>query len=368
MIVIVGAGISGAVMAERYAALGKKVTIIEKRNHIGGNCYDYFDDNGLLLPLYGPHFFHTNIERVWQYLQRFSEWRSYEHRVLSSVDGKLVPVPVNITTVNEVFGLSISNEEQMKQWLEENTKSIAHPKNSEESAMSRVGPVLYEKMFKHYTKKQWDLYPHELDAQVMNRIPVRTNFDDRYFTDTYQAMPAEGYTSVFENMLDNPNIEIILDCDYFQNRQEFSRAEKLFFTGRIDQFFEEQFRDRGVEPLQYRSLRFEFETLDTPQFQPCATINYPNEHDYTRITEPKHSTGQGGDKTVIIKEYPSWDGEPYYPVFSPRNQQVFSLYQKAAEEAEKNQVYFVGRLANYKYFNMDAAFDNALTLFEQLEG
>jgi UDP-galactopyranose mutase len=363
MILIIGAGISGATIAERYATMGKKVLVLDKRHHIGGNCHDFYDDDGLLVPLYGPHFFHTNLEHVWEYVQRFSSWTPYEHRVLSSVDGKLVPVPVNITTVNEVFGLSLQSESEMKAWLDENTEKIANPANSEESAMSRVGRVLYEKMFKNYTKKQWDLYPHQLDAQVMNRIPVRTNFEDRYFTDTYQAMPENGYTELFKNMLDHPNIEVRLDTDYFEVKNELPEYEKLFFTGRIDQFFAYQIDEK----LEYRSLRFEFETIDQEWYQQTATINYPNEYEYTRITEPKHSTRQKHNKTVIIREYPTWEGEPYYPVFNPRNHEIYAKYQTAAQAVEKDGVFFVGRLANYKYFNMDAAFNNALQLFDSLQ-
>lgn len=363
MILVVGAGISGAVMAERYAQAGHKVLVVDKREHIGGNCYDYFDSDGLLVPAYGPHFFHTNNQRVWEYVNRFSPWQPYEHRVLSSVDGKLVPIPVNIRTVNLLFGLSIADEAEMTQWLTQNTEAIENPKNSEESAVSRVGRYLYEKMFRNYTKKQWDRYPHELDAQVMNRIPVRKNFDDRYFSDSFQAMPSAGYTALFEKMFDHPNIELQLGCDYFKERSALKTWDRLFFTGRIDQFFADSFDEK----LEYRSLRFEFETLDQQWYQRSATVNYPNEHEFTRITEPKHSTGQDHEKTVIIREFPCWDGEPYYPVFDQKNAQIFAKYQAAAKQAEKDNVFFVGRLANYKYFNMDAAFENALSLFERLE-
>lgn len=362
-IIIIGAGISGLVLAERYSnILNKKVLVIEKRNHIGGNCYDYTNEFELLVPKYGPHFFHTNDSDVWKYINKFSEWIPYEHRVLSSIDNKLVPVPVNITTVNELFSLNIKNEDEMKDWLKNNTEKIINPKNSEESALSRVGRELYNKLFKEYTKKQWDLWPEQLAAEVMDRIPVRTNFDDRYFTDKYQFMPKEGYTKLFEKMINNKNIKVLLNTEWEDIKSSVKTFEKLYFTGPIDQFFN---YDLG-EKLEYRSLRFEFDTIKTEYYQKETSINYPSINvPYTRITEPKHSTGQKSDKTTIITEYPNWDGEPYYPVPTSRNQELYKRYQEKAKELEKNNIYFVGRLANYKYFNMDQAFRNAIEFFEK---
>ncbi len=362
-IVIVGAGISGSVLAERYAnILNKKVIIFEKRDHIGGNCYDFLNEGGILIPKYGPHFFHTNFEDVWSYINKFSEWMPYEHKVLSYTDGKLVSVPVNITTINKLFNLNIKTEEEMQDWLQRNTKNIRYPKNSEEASLSRVGEKLYEKLFKNYTKKQWDLWPKELDASVMNRIPVRTNFDDRYFSDKYQVMPKNGYTKMFEKMIDHPNIEVRLNKDYLDAEIDIKNSEKLFFTGPIDLYFKKKFGE-----LQYRSLRFEYKTFDQEHFQSTTTINYPNTEEFTRITEPKHATKQKHNKTTIIKEYPTWKGEPYYPVPSKNNQDIFMQYQREVEKLERNGVYFVGRLANYKYFNMDQAFKNSLDLFDSLE-
>jgi UDP-galactopyranose mutase len=362
-VIIIGAGISGAVLAERYAnELDKRVLVIDKREHIGGNCYDFLNEAGVLVPKYGPHFFHTNDDGVWEYMSRFTRWRPYEHRVLSSVDGKLVPVPVNITTVNELFGENIASEEEMQTWLAKHAERITEPKNSEESALSRVGKELYEKLFKPYTKKQWDLWPSELDPLVMNRIPVRTNLDDRYFTDTHQAMPAEGYAKLFERMLAHPNITVRLNTEWDAIKDALPSHEKLFFTGPIDQFFA-----YDAERLQYRSLRFEHETLDMEQYQTRAQINYPDlAIPYTRITEPKHATGQTHQKTTIIREFSTWDGEPYYPVPTKRNQDLYAAYQRRAKALEKDGIYFVGRLANYKYFNMDQAFRNALDLFERV--
>ncbi|MGI8419636.1 MAG: UDP-galactopyranose mutase [Candidatus Levyibacteriota bacterium] len=363
-IIIVGAGISGATLAQRYATLlNKKVLILEKRDHIGGNCYDNLNEDGILVSKYGAHLFHTNFEDVWEYVNKFSQWTPYEHRVLSSVDGKLVPVPVNITTVNALLGLHIASEDEMKHWLEENTQKFENPKNSEEMGLSRVGPVLYEKLFKHYTQKQWNKEPKELAASVIGRIPVRTNFEDRYFTDIHQAIPKDGYTKLFENLLNHPNITIKLSTDYFKVKETLKDYEKLFFTGPIDQFYAYKYGKK----LQYRSIRFEFETFDQEFYQSNSVINYPNEHAYTRIVEYKHFTGQKHTKTTISKEFPTWEGEPYYPVPSKENLELFALYQKEAEKSEKENIFFVGRLANYKYFNMDQAFKNALDLFERLQ-
>lgn len=362
-VVIVGAGISGATLAERYGSLGKKVLIIEKRGHIGGNCYDYYNDNGILVSKYGAHLFHTNYEDVWEYVNRFSEWYKYEHKVLASVEGQLVPVPVNITTVNKLFNLQLKNSEEMREWLASVQVKNEHPKNGEEAALARVGKELYEKIFKNYTKKQWDKEPSELDASVLERIPVRDNFDDRYFSDKYQALPKEGYTKIFEKMLNNPNITIKLNTDFFNIREDLNKDAKLFYTGPIDQYFDFKFSIK--EKLEYRSLRFEFETYDKEFFQENSVINYPNEHEFTRIVEYKHFTGQKHPKTTISKEYPCWEGEPYYPVPNPRNQEIFEKYKQ--EAGKLTNIYFVGRLANYKYFNMDQAFKNALDLFNKLE-
>jgi UDP-galactopyranose mutase len=362
-IICVGAGISGVTLANLYATRhNKKVLIIEKRDHIAGNCHDFVNETGILVSKYGPHYFHTNYEDVWEYVNTFTKFNDYQHRVVSMVDGKLVPVPVNIDTVNQIFGTNISTEHEMTQWLEENTEKIENPKNSEESSLRRVGKVLYEKMFKGYTKKQWDMYPAELDASVMDRIPVRTNHDDRYFTDVHQGVPIEGYTKMFEKMLDHPNIEIRLNTNWEDVANEVREYEKLFFTGKIDSYFHEE-----LGKLQYRSLNFEFETLEQEQFQTHGQINYPNDHEYTRIVEYKHSTLQKHPKTTISKEYSTWDGEPYYPVPSQRNKDIFDKYKVEAEKLEKDGIYFVGRLANYKYFNMDQAFKNALDLFSRLE-
>lgn len=364
-IVIIGAGISGAVLAQQAAAAGKKVLVLEKRNHIAGNCYDYIDENGVLVSKYGAHLFHTNDEGVWEYVNRYSAWYPWEHRVLAMVDGELVPVPVNITTVNKLLGTNMSTEEEMKAWLGEHTVSNSNPTNGKEAALARVGEYLYEKMFRHYTKKQWDKYPEELDASVLNRIPVRTNHDDRYFSDKYQALPQGGYTQLFERLLDHPNIEVKLNTDYFDVKDKISGYEKLIYTGPIDRFF--NFAYSELHPLEYRSINFVSETVEAEYFQPNSVVNYPGkEVGFTRIIEYKHFGNQQSKRTTIVREYTTDEGEPYYPVPTEKNRQTYELYRKAAEALPD--VYFVGRLANYKYFNMDQAFRNALDVAAELFG
>lgn len=362
-IVIVGAGISGLTLAERYASLGKKVLVVESRDHIGGNCYDFINKDGILVAKYGPHYFHTNYEDVWQYLSLFSSWTPFEARVISHIDGKKISIPINIKTINQFFGTNITKEEEMKDWIKQNTTPIASPKNAEEAAISRVGPILYKKIFKAYTQKQWDKNPKELDPEVTNRIPIRINNDDRYFTDIHQAIPSKGYTKLFENMITNKNITLLLNTNWKDVKDEIKYKDKLFFTGRIDSYFSKKFGS-----LEYRSLRFEFETLNKEYFQEYVQENYPSlKIPFTRIVEYKHMTGQKHSKTTISREYPTWEGEPYYPVPSPQNKNIYERYQKEAKKLEKKNIYFVGRLANYKYFNMDQAFKNALDLFNRLE-
>jgi len=363
-ILIIGAGISGSVLAERYANSGKKVLILEKRDHIAGNCFDYIDENGILVSKYGAHLFHTNFEEVWEYVNRFSKWYPWEHKVLAKVDGQLVNIPINITTVNSIFNLNLKNEEEMKDWLEANRVKIENPSNGKEAVISKVGTILYEKMFRHYTKKQWDKYPEELDASVLNRIPVRTNTDDRYFSDKYQALPLGGYTQFFENLLDHPNIEVRLNTDYFEVKNTIGGFEQIFYTGPIDRFF--SFKHSVEQKLEYRSINFVSETVDKEFFQENSVVNYPGmEVDFTRIVEYKHFGNQKSEKTTIVREYTTDEGEPYYPVLNDKNREIYNKYKL---EAEKHpQIHFVGRLANYKYFNMDEAFKNALDLFESLE-
>lgn len=356
---IVGAGYAGSVLAERLARDGgKKVLLIDKRPHIAGNAYDHYDDSGILVHKYGPHIFHTNSREVFEYLSQFTKWRPYEHRVLASVDGQLVPIPINLKTVNTLYGLNLTAFE-----LEKFFASVAEPKTkirtSEDVVVSKVGRELYEKFFRGYTRKQWDLDPSELDASVTARVPTRTNYDDRYFTDTYQAMPLHGYTRMFENMLDHPNIHIMLQVD-FRAVKGLIPYRRLIYTGPVDEYFDYRFGK-----LPYRSLHFQFQTVDCEQFQPTGTVNYPNEHAYTRITEFKHLTGQPHTKSTIVYEYPRAEGSPYYPIPRVENAELYKRYQTLAERTRG--VEFVGRLATYKYYNMDQVVAQALTLYKKIK-
>lgn len=357
---IVGAGFAGSVLAERLAnGSGKHVLICDKRAHIGGNAYDFYNDDGILIHKYGPHIFHTNSADVFQYLSRFTEWREYEHRVLASVDGMLVPIPINLDTINKLYGLSLSAHEV--QGFFDTVREKREPvKTSEDVVVNAVGKELYEKFFRNYTKKQWDLDPSELDASVTARVPTRTNRDDRYFTDTYQAMPKHGYTRMFERMLESPNIKIMLNCDYREIVKEFSFKE-MIYTGPVDAFF-----DYCYGKLPYRSLEFKHETHDTEVFQPAPVVNYPNEQAYTRVTEFKYLTGQTHKKTGIVYEYPQAEGDPYYPIPRPENADLYAKY-KALADAQTD-VHFVGRLATYKYYNMDQIVAQALTQYGKIAG
>lgn len=354
---IVGAGFAGSVIAERLAnGLGKKVLVIDKRSHIAGNAYDYYDNNGILVHKYGPHIFHTNSSEIWNYLSRFTAWRPYEHRVQVSVDGLLLPMPINLDTINGLYGLHLSSFE-CADFFAKIAEPRAEIRTSEDVVINKVGRELYEKFFRNYTRKQWGLDPSELDASVISRVPIRTNRDNRYFTDIYQAMPLHGYTRMFENMLDHPNIKVMLNIDY-QEVEDLIPYREIIFTGPIDEFFNYQFGK-----LPYRSLEFRLETHNTPVFQQAPVINYPNEHPYTRVTEFKYLTGQIHEKTTVVYEYPMDDGDPYYPVPRPENREIYQKYQTLAQATPS--VHFIGRLATYKYFNMDQVVGQALTLYSK---
>jgi UDP-galactopyranose mutase len=355
---IVGAGFAGSVLAERLAnVMGKRVLIVDKRPHTGGNAYDRYDDHGVLVHPYGPHIFHTNSDDIFQYLSHFTQWRPYQHRVLASVDGQLVPMPINLDTINKLYGLNLTSFE-----VEKFFESVAEKKDeirtSEDVVVSKIGRELYNKFFRGYTRKQWDLDPSELDASVTARVPTRTNRDDRYFADKFQAMPLHGYTRMFERMLNHPNIKVMTNTDY-REIVDVVPWTHMIYTGPIDAFF-----DCKYGKLPYRSLRFEHVNVPQEQFQAVGTVNYPNDYGYTRISEFKHITGQKHPTTSVVYEYPCAEGDPYYPVPQPQNAELYKRYEAEAEMTPN--VTFVGRLATYRYYNMDQVVGQALATFKRL--
>lgn len=356
---IVGAGFAGSVLAERLAAgLGKQVLVVDRRDHIGGNAYDHLDEAGVLVHRYGPHIFHTNAPRIVDYLSRFTEWRPYEHRVLARVDGHLVPIPINLTTLNTLFGLSM-DEAEAEAFLAARAEPVATIRTSEDVVINQIGRELYEKFFRGYTRKQWGLDPSELDKSVTSRVPTRTNEDDRYFTDSFQMMPLHGYTRMFERMLDHPRIDLLLGTDFKAVKARIPHGH-LVYCGPIDEYFDHRFGR-----LPYRSLRFEHRTLDQEVFQPVSVVNYPApDVPYTRITEYKHLTGQTHPRTSISYEYPCADGDPYYPVPRPENAELYRRYKALADATPG--VTFLGRLGTYKYYNMDQVVGQALALYQRI--
>ncbi|MFC3608015.1 UDP-galactopyranose mutase [Stutzerimonas tarimensis] len=358
---IVGAGFAGSVLAERLAAgMNKRVLVVDRRPHIGGNAYDHYDDTGVLIHRYGPHIFHTNSQRIVDYLSRFTEWRAYEHRVLAEVDGQQVPIPINMTTLNRLYDLNLSTEEEAAAFLASRAEPVEDIKTSEDVVVNGIGRELYEKFFRGYTRKQWGLDPSQLDKMVTSRVPTRTNADDRYFGDSFQQMPKHGYTRMFERMLDHPNIKVMLNTDYREIREEVLYRH-LVYCGPIDEYF-----DFRYGKLPYRSLRFQHESRDQAWFQDVGVVNYPSEDvPYTRISEYKHLTGQEHPKTSITYEFPSAEGDPYYPIPRPENAELYKRYQKLAEQTPG--VTFLGRLGTYKYYNMDQVVGQALALYKRIE-
>ena len=355
---IVGAGLAGSVLAERLASkANKKILLIDKRNHIGGNTFDYYNSDGILVHKYGPHIFHTNSKDVFDYLSNFTEWRPYEHHVLASVDGQLVPIPINQNTVNALYGLNLS-QLQVQDFFNSKAEKKDQILTSEDVVVNAVGRELYEKFFKHYTVKQWALDPSELDASVTARVPTRTNKDNRYFTDSYQAMPLHGYTNMFQRLLDHPNIHIMLNTDYKDVVGEI-KFKTLIYSGPIDAYF-----DFCFGKLPYRSINFKSQTIDSENYQPTGTVNYPMSQAYTRITEFKHLTGQKHDKTSIVFEYPTAEGDPYYPIPRKENMETYNQYKTLA--ALEPNTFFTGRLGTYKYYNMDQVIAQSLTLFKKI--
>lgn len=355
---VVGAGLAGLTMAERIAnVLDEKVLVVEKRPHIGGNVYDSYNEDGILIHNYGPHIFHTNDKEVYEYLSNFTRWRDFWHRVLTYVDGNLVPMPITVETINKLYNLNL-NCFEVEEFLKKQAVDVGEVKTSKDVALSKVGQDIYEKIFENYTKKQWGIDPAELDTSVISRIPVRTNRDTRYFSDRYQGMPLHGYTKMCERMAASKNIKIMLNMDYREIAGDIS-YDIMIYTGAVDEFYNYKYGK-----LAYRSINFVFETYDMEKFQEAPVVNYPNDYDYTRITEYKQLTGQVHHKTSISKEFPTAEGEPYYPFPTAEYRRQYEKY--AADMAKEENIIFIGRLAEYRYYNMDGVVRRALDLFEEL--
>jgi UDP-galactopyranose mutase len=363
---VVGAGFAGSVLAERLASVrGDKVLVIDRRDHIAGNAYDHPDDAGVLIHRYGPHIFHTNSEAIFQHLSRFTEWRQYEHRVLAQVkspttgEDTLVPIPINLDTINKLYGLNLT-EEQVEGWMAERAEQVPEVRTSEDVVVGKVGRELYELFFRGYTRKQWALDPSELDKSVTSRVPTRTNRDDRYFTDRFQYMPRDGYTAMFRKMLDHPNITVRTGMEFAEARKRFS-FRRMIWTGPVDEYFGFRFGK-----LPYRSLKFRHETLDKEWALPTGTVNHPAEGTpFTRVSEYKWMTGQEHPKTSVTYELPSAEGDPYYPIPRPENAALYKKYEALADAEQET--WFVGRLATYRYYNMDQVVGQALSTFERIQ-
>ena len=373
--IIVGAGLAGVVIAERIATqLNKKVLIIEKRNHIGGNCHDFKDENNILIHKYGPHLFHTNNKKVVDYLSKFTSWDIYNHEVLGYIDGKKVPIPFNFNTLYELFpNLKAKElEELLLKTYEYNSKiPILELKKSTNKDLSFLADFIYDKIFVNYTAKQWGMKPEDMDGAVTARVPIFIGKDNRYFNDSYQSLPKFGYTKMIENMLNHKNIKLMLNTDFKEictlKDKDFYLFDKKFYgkviyTGQIDELFDYKF-----EELPYRSVDMRFETIEKEFYQEKATINYPNDYDFTRITEFKHIHPINSSKTTILKEYPQEYiknvNTPYYPIFTTENQERYNQYLEYSKEF-KNLI-LVGRLAEYKYYDMDDIVIRALEVFKE---
>lgn len=362
---IIGAGYAGAILAERIASqLDKKVLVVDRRNHIAGNAYDYYDENGILVHKFGPHIFHTSSKKVFDYLSQFTKWNTYVHHVKAVVEGKNVPVPFNINSIYQLFPKKYAEKLENK-LIEKYGFGLKIPilkmKETDDPELKQLADYIYKNVFFGYTVKQWGLKPEELDFNVTSRVPVYISRDDRYFQDIYQCLPKNGYTEMFNNILNHKNIKILLNTDYHEV-VDYIKFDKLIFTGPLDYYFDNMFGE-----LPYRSLQFDFQTFDTPQYQEGGQINYPNNYDYTRITEFKHLTQQKHHQTTIAYEYPeqfvAGVNEPYYPIPKAENNELFAKYKAEADKLKN--VYFVGRLADYKYYNMDQIAGVALQLFEK---
>lgn len=356
-VLVVGGGLAGATVSRILAEHGKKVLVIEKNKHVGGHCFDYLDENGINIHAYGPHIFHTNKRYIWRFVNRFTEFYYYQHRVLSYVDGRFFTFPINRDTIVQMLGVELSIDE-VKEFLDKEVKKSKFnnpPKNFRDVIVSQIGERLYEMFFKNYTIKQWGRRPEELSPEIARRIPLRFNRDDRYYSDKFQGIPKHGFTKMIENMLDHKNIVLMLGIDYFEIK-DLVKADLIVYTGELDKFFDYMFGK-----LEYRSLQFDLKVFDKEYYQPVSVVNYPNDYEWTRITEYKHFTGVKSDKTTVVFEYPKENGEPYYVVLTEENLQKRAKYMNEVEKLEKTGNYlFIGRLAEYKYYNMDQVIESAV--------
>lgn len=354
---VIGAGLAGSTAARMLAEKGKKVLIVEQQKHIAGHCFDYKNEDGITIHKYGPHIFHTNSKEVWNFVNRFTEFNFYQHKVLSYVEGNFIPFPINRDTIKEIYGIKIPTYE-VNEFLKEEVKKSKFndpPKNFRDAVVSQVGEKLYETFFKNYTAKQWGRDPEELAPEVAKRIPTRENRDKRYFSDKYQGIPKNGYTKMVENMLDHKNISILLGVDYFDIKDQIN-ADLTIYTGELDRYF-----DYKYGKLEYRSLDLKLKTFSQEYYQPVATVNYPNDYDWTRITEFKHFLNEKSDKTTVCFEYPKAEGEPYYIVMTEENMKRRVKYMDDVKKLESNGNFLsIGRLAEYKYCNMDQVIGEAL--------
>lgn len=363
-VIIVGAGPVGCLMAERFASvLNWKVLLIDKRNHVAGNCFDTYHESGLMIHRYGPHYFRSNNKSLIEYLTQFTDWIPGNYIVKSSTKGELFPFPINLLTLGQFFKIADLDAETAQKLLEEKREKIDQPTNSEEFVLSRVGKEMYEAFYLGYTLKQWSIHPRDLAPSVCGRIPVRLNNDERYVDHEYQLTPAKGFTAMFQKMVDHSNIDLQLETDYAEVKNKIKASKVTIYTGPIDEYF-----DCQLGKLPWRSLEFDFVKKDVEFEQPCVQINYPNDHDYTRTVEIKHVTGQVHPQTVISYEYPKAEGDPYYPIPMEKNQQLYLEYKKLAEkETEDNYVFFCGRLAEYKYYNTDEVLELAMKTFNKIK-
>jgi len=362
-IVVVGAGITGITLAERFASLGCRVLIIEKRDHVGGNCYDFKNENEIFVQRYGPHIFHTDYKEVWDYLSQFTDWMYYQHKVLGFIDGECVPIPFNLNTLYKLLPIKLAErlEEKLVNTFGYGEKiPILRLKETEDTDLKFLADFIYDKVFLHYTKKQWGLKPEELDFSVTSRVPVVISRDDRYFHDTYQGIPEMGYTKMFERMLQNENIEVMLDTDYRDIEKEVE-SDLMCYTGPVDEFFNYKFGK-----LDYRHLKIDFKTFNQESYQPSAVVNYPNNYSFTRITEFRKFTQQRTRGTTIGIEFTGTNGFMAWPVLNKKNKRIIEKYLGEVKNLKRN-IYFIGRLAEYRYYDMDDAIKNALDLFNNLK-